>query len=155
MCKIDLNEQFVVYVLFNGIGRWYISDKEIWYLDYNKWIDAYQKAGYEVNREYLDPRRRDLMCLDGETVAHFMAQIEADLCSSKDLSELFFSNSGREALKPSLYVDFDRKELFSMYAEPASYESYAPLNWCAQYKDFLSLIPANERYWERQDGMED
>ena len=155
MCKIDLNEQFIVYVVFNGVGRWYISDKEIWYLDYNKWIGAYQKAGYEINKEHLDTRRRHLLCLDEETAICFIQQIEADRCSSKDLSDLFFVNNGRRDFKPSLYVDFDRKELYSMYTEPASYEDYVPTNWNAQYQDFLELIPMNQRYWEKQDIMED
>ena len=155
MCKIDLNDQFIVYVVFDGVGRWYISDKEIWYLDYNKWIDAYQNAGYEINREYLDPRRRDLLCLDGETAVCFKHRIEADLCSSKELSELFVANSGHECFKPSLYVDFDSETLYSMYAEPASYEDYAPMNRNTQYKNFLDLIPVSQRYWESNDNMED
>lgn len=36
MIGIDLNEQFITYVIYKGCGKWYISDKEIWYLDYQK-----------------------------------------------------------------------------------------------------------------------
>ena len=36
MVEMDLNEQFIVYVIYKGCGKWYISDKEIWYLDYQK-----------------------------------------------------------------------------------------------------------------------
>lgn len=154
MREIDLNEQFIVYVIFNGSGKWYISDKDIWYLDYNKWIDAYRKVGYEINREYLDERRRDLLCLDGKSVVHFLKRMEADECSSQDLQELFFANSGDTGYKPSLYVDFDSKVLYSMYMEPASYEDYAPSGWCAKYMNFLNLIPTNKRYWEKQSSME-
>lgn len=43
MFKIDLNEQFIIYAIYKGCGKWYISDKEVWYLDYQKRIEAYQK----------------------------------------------------------------------------------------------------------------
>ena len=45
MLKIDLNEQFIVYAIYNGCGKWYISDKEVWYLDYQKRIESYKKNG--------------------------------------------------------------------------------------------------------------
>ena len=56
MLKIDLNEQFIVYAIYNGCGKWYISDKEVWYLDYQKRIEAYKKIGYEIKEEYIDER---------------------------------------------------------------------------------------------------
>ena len=150
MREIDLNEQFIVYVILNGEGKWYISDKDIWYLDYNKWIDAYKRIGYEVNRDYLDKRRRNLLCLDGVSVVHFIKQIEADVCSLQELRKIFYANSGDLSCKQSLYVDFDSKLLYSMYEEPASYEDYVPSSWNAKYADFLSLIPTHMRYWEEQ-----
>lgn len=36
MIEIDTNEQFIVYAIHNNCGRWYVTDKEIWYLDYKK-----------------------------------------------------------------------------------------------------------------------
>ena len=54
MCVIDLNEQFIVYAIYNGEGKWYISDKEIWYLDYKKRVEAYRKIGCEIKEEYID-----------------------------------------------------------------------------------------------------
>ena len=42
MFEIDLNEQFIIYAIYNGEGKWYISDKEIWYLDYKKRIEEYK-----------------------------------------------------------------------------------------------------------------
>ena len=47
MIEIDLNEQFIIYAIYKGCGKWYISDKELWYLDYQKRIEAYRKVGYE------------------------------------------------------------------------------------------------------------
>ena len=49
---------------------------------------------------------------------------------------------------PSLYVDFDRKELFSIYSEPASYEDYVPPGWKSDFKSFVDLIPKEYCYWK-------
>ncbi len=49
-----------------------------------------------------------------------------------------------------MYVDFDKKLLYSMYIEPASYEDYVPVGWNAKYKSFLDIIPAEKRYWKNK-----
>lgn len=54
-----------------------------------------------------------------------------------------------------MYVDFDKKLLYSMYIEPASYEDYVPVGWNAKYKSFLDIIPAEKCYWEKQNYLED
>lgn len=56
MRVIDLREQFVVYVIYSGEGKWYVSDKEIWFLDYKKRVEVFRKAGYEIKDEYIDGR---------------------------------------------------------------------------------------------------
>lgn len=53
MCVIDLNEQFIVYAIYNGEGKWYISDKEIRYLDYTKRVKAYRQIGMQNMRTFL------------------------------------------------------------------------------------------------------
>ena len=60
---------------------------------------------------------------------------------------LFFDNKEEDDYKPSLYVDFDKKKLYSMYEEPASYEDYVPIDWYAKYENFLNLIPIEKCYW--------
>ena len=54
MIGIDLNEQFITYVIYKGCGKWYISDKEIWYLDYQKRIEEYYgKGGFDpIENQY-------------------------------------------------------------------------------------------------------
>lgn len=147
MYEIDLNEQFIVYVIFNGCGKWYISDKEIWYLDYKKRIEAYRKIGYEIKEEYIDKRRRDLLYLDGDNVLFFLNRIESDECSTLELQEVFQQNQEEDDYKPSLYVDFDKKIFYSMYVEDISYEDYAPIGWDVKYENFLEVIPVEKRYW--------
>lgn len=90
MIEIDLNEQFIIYVVYKGCGKWYISDKEIWYLDYQKRIEAYRKRGYEIKEEYIDEERRDLLYVDEKNALLFLKRIEEDECSTGDLKELFY-----------------------------------------------------------------
>ena len=71
MRVIDLRKQFVVYVIYSGEGKWYVSDKEIWFLDYKKRVEVFRKAGYEIKDEYIDEKRRDLMCLGEDNALLF------------------------------------------------------------------------------------
>ena len=71
MRVIDLREQFVVYVIYSGEGKWYVSDKEIWFLYYKKRVEVFRKAGYEIKDEYIDEKRRDLMCLGEDNALLF------------------------------------------------------------------------------------
>ena len=147
MVEIDLNEQFIIYVIYKGCGKWYISDKEIWYLDYQKRIEEYRKIGCEIKEEYIDERRKDLLCIEEDNDLLFLKRIEEDECSTGDLKKYFLQNQEEDDYKPSLYVDFDKKLLYSMYIEPASYEDYAPVGWNAKYKNFLNIIPIEKCYW--------
>ncbi len=109
---------------------------------------TYKKKGYEINRDYLDERRQDLMCLDGEVVERFLERIIEDECSVSDLKTLFEDNENDESYQPNLYVDFDNRVLYSMYLESTSYQDYVPSGWSAMFADFLHLIPINKRYWQ-------
>ena len=154
MFLIDLNEQFIVYAVFNGDGKWYVSYKDIWFLDYWKRVDAYREKGYEINLEYIDERRKGLLYIDSDNAAAFLKRLEPDEYSTRSLSRIFFEHKGSSDYLPSLYVDFDTKRLYSMYMEPASYEDYAPEDWDAKEKRFLELIPEADRYWTKsQEGV--
>ena len=147
MIEIDLNEQFIIYVVYKGCGKWYISDKEIWYLDYQKRIEAYRKRGYEIKEEYIDEERRDLLYVDEKNALLFLKRIEEDECSTGDLKELFLQNQEEDDYMPSLYVNFDKKLLYSMYMEPASYEHYVLVGWIGKFKKFFDIIPEEKCYW--------
>ena len=86
MVEMDLNEQFIVYVIYKGCGKWYISDKEIWYLDYQKRIEEYRKIGCEIKEEYIDERRKDLLCIEEDNVLLFLSIVQDALM--KGLEEI-------------------------------------------------------------------
>lgn len=154
MKQIDVNEQIIVFVIYNGIKNWYICDKEIWFLDEQKRIDLYQNLGYEIKDEYVDERRKNLLVLDTNNVDVFLDRIKNDIVLSTELREALseFQDKEQETwvynYMPSLYIDFDKKELLSIYSEPASYEDYVPNGWKSDFKDFIELIPENYCYWK-------
>lgn len=149
MRKMDVNQEMIIYVIYNGEGKWLISDKEIWYFDYKKRIQEYEKRGYEIKEEWIDARRRDLLYIDDSNFLIFLKRVEADICSTEDLHNLFLMNQDDVNYKPSLYVDFDKKIFYSIYSEPASYENYAPKGWISKYEDFFDMIPIEQQYWKK------
>jgi len=106
---MDVNEQIIIYIIYNGEGKWLISDKEIWYLNYKKRIQEYEKRGFEIKEEWIDERRKDLLYIDSKNFLLFLKRVEVDICSTEDLHNLFFTNQEDVDYKPSLYVDFDKK----------------------------------------------
>lgn len=151
MKKIDLMEEIIVFVIYNGIKNWYVSDKEIWFLDKQKRINLYRNLGYEIKDEWIDESRENLLILDKENADIFLLRINKEIVSSSELKEswLAFENDDEERINymPSLYIDFDKKELLSMYSEPVSYEDYVPFDWKSDFKDFIDLIPEEYCYW--------
>ncbi len=147
MNEINLNEQFIVYVIYKGCSKWFLSDKEIWYLNYEKRIEAYKKIGYEIKLEYIDEKRRDLLYISEDKIPVFLKRIEADECTIDQLKSIYLANEKSDNYMPALYVDFDQKILYSMYNEPASYEDYAMEGWNTKYKNFLEFIPKDRCYW--------
>lgn len=39
----EYNEDIIVGVYYDNFFNWYVTDKEIWFLDYKKRIDAFKK----------------------------------------------------------------------------------------------------------------
>ena len=64
-------------------------------MDYQKRIEACRKRGYEIKDEYIDEKRRDLLCVDEKNALIFLKRIEEDECSTGDLKELFLQNQER------------------------------------------------------------
>ena len=46
----------------------------------------------------------------------------------------------------ALFIDFDRNTLYSQFPKPESFENFIPIGWHGEYRDFMSLIPADKRY---------
>lgn len=152
---IRYSEEVVVATILRGVFRWFVTEKELWFLDYRRWKDAFICAGYgeALSRVEVEAERFGIVVLDERSAETFLDHIEqckADVESLRRLlkSGLPASNVDQVVhLLPSLYVDFDKCVLFSFFYEPSSFEDFVPSGWHGEYRDFWPLIPADQRYW--------
>lgn len=145
-------ENIIVTIIYNGNHSWYITDKEIWYMDYEKRIRKFEESGYAVNIDYIDDLRKELLILDVSTIGIFKERLIDFKVGTEELKNFLNNIKDKNEdwyydLSPSLYIDFDKKILYSAYREMDSYENYAPKGWHAEYKEFLENVPLQERYW--------
>lgn len=160
-------ENIIVGLLVDNIFKWYISPKDLWFLDKKKQADAYIKKFKEIGLENIgynieeDDERKGIEVLDEHSFNDFILRIEKFSVSTNELRELLKLNlltKSKEdtfySFLPSLYVDLDKRELYSLYPEPASYEDFMPENWRGRYEDFLSKIDRKEKYWYDEYGID-
>ncbi|WP_191015876.1 hypothetical protein [Treponema zioleckii] len=159
------SDDFIVYAIYNGDANYYITFKELWYLDYRKLRDAtiikmtelalkgdkYAKnwKGWQIGE--VNEIRRDTFEMTDAQIPIFIKRIENDIFSVDFLKEIYEDEDNQDYL-PSLYVDFDNHIFYSIYREPASFEDYVPDGWISEYKDFYYLIPDEEKYWIRKEN---
>ncbi|MCW1242514.1 hypothetical protein [Bacillus pretiosus] len=147
-------KNIIVAVIYKNEFRWYVTDKELWFLDYNKLDNAYKNLGISIEDNDETEERNEIKVLDHENVEVFLVRINQYKTTKEDLNYLLLENikrkkAGEDLLdySPVLLINFDNKILYSMFPEPASYENYVPKDWIGTYEDFTELIPTSERYW--------
>ena len=53
-------ENIIVGVIYNKKFKWYVTDKELWFLDYNKLDNECETLGISVEDEYeADARKKE------------------------------------------------------------------------------------------------
>lgn len=158
-------ENIIVGVMVDRCFKWYISPKDLWFLDRTKQVDAYIKKFKELGLKNIgniigDDERKGIEFLDERSFMEFAPRINKYSVSTDELRELLKLNLLTKSIEdtyysflPSLYVNFDRRELYSLYSEPASYEDFVPNNWKGVYEDFLFVINKKEKYWLDENGL--
>ncbi|PFP46484.1 hypothetical protein COK01_20545 [Priestia megaterium] len=151
-------ENVIVGVIYKKQFQWYVTDRELWYLDYVKFAQAFENEGDLAVDEYIEPERKGMEILGSENAGLFLKRIESYKGDAATLLKLFEDKieSGEEEdvldFIPSFLVDFDQKVFYSLFPEPASFEEYVPSDWKGTYEDFTGLIPETEKYWVNKDG---
>ena len=147
-------ENIIVAIIYNNEFKWYVTDKELWFLDYNKLDNAYKNLGIEIQDNNEPEERIGIKVLDNENVAIFLQRINKYRTTKDELNYLLLENIKNKSeeddlldFSPVLLINFDNKALYSMFPEPASYEEYVPKGWSGKYEDFSELIPKSEKYW--------
>lgn len=151
-------ENVIVGVIHKKQFQWYVTDRELWYLDYVKFAQAFENEGDLAVDEYIEPERKGMEILSSENAGLFLKRIESYKGDAATLLKLFENKieSGEEEdvldFIPSFFVDFDQKVFYSLFPEPASFEEYVPSDWKGTYEDFTALIPETEKYWINKGG---
>lgn len=142
-------ENIIVCVKKNKSYKWYVTDKEIWFLDLRKLITAYKERGYDIHNSEDFSERFEIDIVDINNASIFLDKVSEFEVSCEDLKRMLIKLEYNyiTEMMPSLFVNFDEKELISFYPEPASYENYVPDNWSGKYEKFLVKIPDKYKYW--------
>lgn len=61
-------ENIIVAVIYNNKFKWYVTDKELWFLDYNKLDSVYKNLGISIEDNNEPEERVGLKVLDNENV---------------------------------------------------------------------------------------
>lgn len=149
-------ENVIVRVIHKKQFQWYVTDRELWYLDYVKFAQAFES--HLAVDEYIEPERKGIEILSSGNAELFLKRIQSYKADAATLLKLFEDKieSGEEEdvldFIPSFLVDFDQKVFYSLFPEPVSFEEYVPSDWKGTYEDFTALIPETEKYWINKDG---
>lgn len=150
---INFPTEIICGVQYNGEFSWYVSDRELWILDYTI-LDSYLvQYGYSIEGLSIDSKRSDSKVLVKENAENFLKQMTDFEVSSEDLQSYLLESidelddSWYYDFQPSLFIDFDNNSLYSQYSESESFEDYVPLGWTGMYRSFWDLIPPSQRFW--------
>lgn len=147
-------ENVIVGVVYNKVWQWYVTEKDLWFLDYKKLEKAYLDKGFDIEDIIDDNERIGIKVLDRENAESFLYNIKEYLVTTDELNSMLKNKAENKGefddlldFSPTIFVDFDSKRLCSMFPEPASFEDYVPEGWTGEYIDFTNLIPDKEKYW--------
>jgi hypothetical protein len=155
-------ENIIVAVIYRKKFNWYITNKELWRMDfvkeYKSWKECYISMGrtekqfmYDIGSlEEFCSKRWGIKVLDVKNADVFLSKIEKNKISSSELKQMFEDASDEEknGYYPTLYVNFDKKEFYSFFPEPENFESFIPDGWKSNYMKFDNLISKDFRYWK-------
>lgn len=124
----EYGQKIIVGVIHENTFRWYVTEKEIWYLDLPKLIAAYDRIGYPTNDPDDFSERFDIGIVNEDTATEFLHCIEPYRVETNELSNLLVHHQYEfiGEMAPALFIDFNKKLLLSEFPEPASFEAYVP-----------------------------
>ncbi|WP_338782148.1 hypothetical protein [Metabacillus sp. FJAT-52054] len=145
-------QNIIVGFIFNQHFNWYVTYRELWFLDYQKFNAADKDTGFSYGD--FNNERNNIPVLDKTNALFFLNRIKE--LDSAALTQLLIDYKDSEDLldfSPALLVNFDCREFYSLFPEPASFEDYVPDGWSSQYFDFTGEILPEFKYWIDQSGV--
>lgn len=149
----------LVAVRHGGRFSWYESDDDLWILDQRAFAEAFRAAGHPVDvDDHAD--RFGIAVVDRANADEFLGRMQAHRLEGDLLRELFLAAVDGASgwwdvadFVPSVFVDFDRRELWTVHGEGTPLEDFVPRGWEGSYGGFFDRLPVAERYWIR-DGVD-
>lgn len=158
--------KIIIGTMINSDFNWYVTDKDLWFMDYEKLHEVYKKKfeslkiPYNMDNHENQNERKGLPILNEISIHDFKPRIDKYKATVDELRELLkiylLINSNEDAYYrfiPALYLDFDKKELYSLYTEYESFETYVAKGWSGKYEDFLRKVELKEKYWYDENGI--
>ena len=147
--KPEYGIDIIVLVKFDNEYSWYLSDKDYWVLDYDKWGKLF------ISKDEIETSsvRKDFPVVNTANWIQYKKIINDWLVGLDQLNQMILGNlpidswDEKGELFPSLFVDFDQRKLYSLFAESLTLESFVPDKWIGEYNDFYNLIPQSQKYW--------
>ncbi|WP_098748609.1 hypothetical protein [Paenibacillus sp. EZ-K15] len=133
-------EIIIVGTVYKKEFNWYITKKDLWILD-------------TTDEGTCEEERIDIPILNEKTAKIFFNNILKYKVDTQFIRMEFIKNFEKDAedslynFKPALYVNFDQKQLFSMFPEYTSFEEYVPDGWIGKYHIFYDMIETKHKYW--------
>lgn len=152
-------ENIIVVTKFENKYNWFVSNKEIWFMDTLKQKEIGIKKCKEMGIEYrgcdiLVEERDGIRILSQENASLFLKRMEKHKATTEELRTLlalYIEYYPEEDMfwqfMPSLFVDFDNCVLYSMYTEPMSFEHYVPDGWDGYHAGFIDKLDPQMNYW--------
>lgn len=152
-------ENIIVGVTYMRKFHWYVTNKTIWILDYQKKYDSlekyYAQIGHSKKQFIYEVGDFNSFCkdrwgisvLNNDSAKVFFSKIEQNEADTDELKKAFDCADDKSDYFPVLYIDFDKRELFSYFPEPENFQDFVPDGWNGVYKNFDNLIPIDKKYW--------
>lgn len=145
----------VVLIKFNNFLQYYVTDKETWILNEEVLKKAFREKGYEIP-EYEDDIRYGFSILSEKNIDSFLERVEGSKVRKEELKEyyitykeLYGDMDAHYTATPIFFIDFDKREFYSFFTEPGSYEEYMPCGWNGydEAGEYDKYIPSEMKYW--------
>jgi len=137
---------------------WFRSERDFWVMDYEKWKLDFENAGYEVP-DSPEEVRFGIPVVDESSADKFLKNMEKYKVHKDELSfelatryQTAHSYWDIADLFPSIFVDFDRKNVDSCGGGGVDIDNYVPKHWNGEYCSFYykysnEIFPVSEKYW--------
>lgn len=150
LLKPKYTENIIVGIILDNQFKWYCTEQDIWILDLYKYADGFIKNGYRFDLSFQLECRDNIAIINEDSIKRFLQNYKENTVKSTQLGMMLRERDYEGtvlAMRPSIYINFDKKQLYSVYPEYTAYERYVPDGWEGAYCEFSHLIPKEEQYW--------